>query len=535
MEVSVARLPEHPNFEHLKKQAKELIRAYRAGEVAAFERFRASLPAAADTRDVDIAAMDLKLHDAQSCIAREYGFPSWINLKNYVDLRNDVLLNNRANVIPVWLNVAYGHRYERPKPERAVKILEEHPELIQADFLLSCAVGDEAIVRAAIARDRNIVHRTFEAWRCPCCDWVGYAMPPLVAVTHSGLLRLERYRDGLHRTARTLLEAGADPNQSTRTAENDPLSALYGAAGKNHDATLTRVLLDAGADPNDNESLYHSRDTRDLTIARMLLDAGAVVEGTNALLRQLDFDDIDGLRLMLAFTRDVDDTSRGNEPALLHAIRRRRSPEHVRALLDTGANSRGRTKDGTTAYRLALQFGLTDAAAMLSAAGAGEPLSVDDQFLAACARGDAAEARRLLDRQPGIIRGLSKLQLQLLPELAAARNGPAVRAMVELGWPIGVPGGGWDASALNQAVFNGDAELTRFLLEHGASWTEPHGYGDNVHGTLSFASRNHDAGDGDWAGCARALVDHGLPVEQLDGDYSDEVADVLRRAREKKI
>ena len=57
----------------------------------------------------------------------------------------------------------------------------------------------------------------------------------------------------------------------------------------------------------------------------MLLDAGAVVEGTNALLRQLDFDDIDGLRLMLAYTRNVDDTSRDNEPALLHAIRRRRS------------------------------------------------------------------------------------------------------------------------------------------------------------------------------------------------------------------
>jgi len=533
MEGSVARLPAHPNLEHLKKGAKDLLRSCRAGEVAAFARIRASLPAAAGKPDVEVAAMDLKLHDAQSCVAREYGFPSWINLKNYVDLRNNVLLNNRANAIPVWLNVVYGHRDEQPRPERAVKILEEHPGLIQGDFLLSCAVGDNAVVRRAIARDPNIVHQTFDAWKCPCCDWVGYAMPPLVAVTHSGLLRLERFRDGLYRTARVLLDSGADPNQSTCTSENEPLSALYGAAGKNHDVSLTRVLLEAGADPNDNESLYHSRETRDLEIARMLLDAGAVVEGTNALLRQLDFDDIDGLRLMLAFTRDVDDTSRGNEPALLHALRRRRSPEHVRALLDKGADPHGRAKDGTTAYRLALQFGLTEAAALLSAAGAAEALSREDEFLAACARGDAGAARRFLEAQPGIIRGLSDRQLQLLPELAAARNGPAVRVMVELGWPIGVPGGDWNASALNQAVFNGDAGLTRFLLEHGASWKERHAYGDNVHGTLSFASRNHEASAGDWAGCAQALVDHGLPVHDIDGDYSEEVTEVLEAARER--
>jgi ankyrin repeat protein len=535
MEVSVARLPEHPNLEHLKKQAKDLLRDCRAGNTAACGRFRDSLPAAAGKSDVDIAAMGLTLHDAQSCVARDYGFASWTNLKNYVELRNGVLLNSRANAIPIWLNVVYGHRYDRPQPDRAVTILDEHPELIQRDFLLSCAVGDDAVVRSAIATNPAIVHQTFDAWKCPCCDWIGLAMPPLVAVTHSGLLRHERFRDGLHRTARLLLEAGASPGQSTRTPENEPLSALYGAAGKNHDASLTRLLLDAGADPNDNESLYHASETRDLTIVRILLDAGAVVEGTNALLRQLDFDDLEGLRLMLACTRDVDDTSRGNETALIHALRRRRSPEHVRALLDHGANPHAHAKDGTTAFRLALQFGLTDAVAMLAAAGASEPLTHEDQFLAACGRADTVAARRYLEAEPGLIDGLSQQTLQLLPELAAAGNGAAVRVMVELGWPIAVTGSGWDASALNHAVFNGDAGLTRFLLEHGASWTERHGYGDNVHGTLSFASRNHESDTGDWAGCAQALVDHGLPVTQLDGDYSDEVADVLRRAREAQM
>jgi hypothetical protein len=42
----VPLLPERPNIEHLKKQAKDLLRDYETGDAASFVRLRNSLPAA---------------------------------------------------------------------------------------------------------------------------------------------------------------------------------------------------------------------------------------------------------------------------------------------------------------------------------------------------------------------------------------------------------------------------------------------------------------------------------------------------------
>ncbi|GLQ87884.1 ankyrin repeat domain-containing protein [Dyella flagellata] len=541
------RLPERPQLDHLKKQAKDLLAGYQQGDPVAFARLRACLPAAAGKDDQAMTELGLRLHDAQSCLAREYAFPSWTELKHFVLARNAQAVD-RNETIRNWLSLVYaGHisgGMHQASPAAAARMLAENPSLPADDPYLACAIGELATLQKTHSQDPRWIHRPGGPLQ----------LPPLVAICHSSLLRLPEFAERLRACASFLLAAGIDPNQSVanrwgqdwpdQASTAEPLSALYGAAGQHHDPLLTQLLLDAGANPNDGESLYHSLENPACT--RLLLSAGARVTGSNALYRVLDMDNLEALQLLLAAGGNANEPA-GSKPTsdwgtpLLWAIRRRRSAAHVQALLAAGANPAVRTPDGISAYVLALRFGLMDVATLLRQTESGASLSMSERFVAACAANDAATARQLLAKQPDLLQTLSDTQQRLLPELAAQACNDAVKLMIQLGWPITVRGGDWDASALNHAVFRGDTELTRFLLEHGASWQEQQGFGDNACGTLAWASTNLPEGAGDWLGCAAILRAHGMPAAAAaspsgkDGVtvagspywFSDEVTDFL--------
>ena len=103
---------------------------------------------------------------------------------------------------------------------------------------------------------------------------------------------------------------------------------------------------------------------------------------------------------MLAHTKDANDTGSPLGSPLVWAIRRRRSLSHIEALVQAGANPRAKTKEGVSAYVFALQSGLKDVAEFLQRRGSGEKLSVEDQFVGACASADKAEAERLIAAHP---------------------------------------------------------------------------------------------------------------------------------------
>jgi len=70
----MATLPSRPNLDHLRRQARDLLRAARAGDEAAVAR-------------MGTVSGRLTLAAAQLAVAREYGFASWARLAAEVQAR----------------------------------------------------------------------------------------------------------------------------------------------------------------------------------------------------------------------------------------------------------------------------------------------------------------------------------------------------------------------------------------------------------------------------------------------------------------
>lgn len=78
-------LPARPSLEQLKKLAKDLVKGHQEKKPEAFKLIRDFLPALSGKSEQEISSYSFALHDAQSVIARQHGFPGWKELQAYVE------------------------------------------------------------------------------------------------------------------------------------------------------------------------------------------------------------------------------------------------------------------------------------------------------------------------------------------------------------------------------------------------------------------------------------------------------------------
>ena len=263
---------EHPDLEQLKRQSKELLEAFRAGDASA----RAEV--AAHYRNADPTTF--ALHDAQLVLARACGFQSWPTLKAYVEgvtvkafkgavcagdleqvrsmlrLRPELVNMNLSGYDDRALNHAVCHR----RPEMVRLLIENGAETrVGGALTMATERGYDEIV--AIIRESQALQPEDPQ---PSTKSDLPALPPelsaafrigdedrALAILAAEPVLIQSQRDGvtplqaaaallLERTARWLLDHGADVNARSKWRES-PLDVAGCGRGWGRTSTPEKV------------------------------------------------------------------------------------------------------------------------------------------------------------------------------------------------------------------------------------------------------------------------------------------------------
>jgi ankyrin repeat protein len=470
--------PYRPDFNQFKRQAKELLKSYRAGDASA----------AAEVRRHEQAPdpATFALHDAQRVLARSYGFPSWQKLKNYVQTIQPYFRplepksDDDANTFLRLACITYFDGDHPSRRVRARQLFAENPHLAKANIYTAAAVGDVAAVADFLAKNAD-VHAKGGPF-----DW-----EPLLYAAYSRLDSEAKEHSTLE-VARLLIEHGADPNAGFLWEGGYLFTALTGVLGLGEDdvfrgegplwqpphphwVEFARLLLEAGADPNDNQGLYNRMQYPNDEHLKLLFEYGLGQDRGGPWFE----------RFFRHWPEASFAATRSPSHILSYQLRWAISANYfdrVRLLVENGADVNAASR-GVTPYAAAISNGHQEIAEYLVAKGAKRiaiSLSTADEFAIAFKRADAHRARELVASDPSLLDDAGGLLIWA----AEAGRVDSLRLLVELGVDVnGKPG---DESPLHCAARAGQLDTVKLLVELGA---DAHARDRNFDGTpLSFAN-----------------------------------------------
>ena len=436
-------LPARPDLDQQKKLAKELLRAFQAGDAEAVARMRAELPDKAE----------LSLADAQFVLAREYGCSSWPELKH---------------------RIAKAAAAERPPLERfkravqegdaktARALLEQYEE-VRASLNQPIFGFDSTALLAAVDRGVDLIDVLLEFGADPNrkSSWWAGGFHPLHSATGTAALHL--------------MAAGAVPDACAAANLDRPdlLMAILaedparvrerGGDGKLplHFARSRRIvdlLLEAGADPDaldiDHRStaaqwmIGREPDSARLELAKYLVDRGAAAD------------------IFLAAALGLTERARAMleaDPSLL--LLRTSQGEYGEKPPSSFQIYQWTIGPNLSPLQVAAQFGQQETRAVMERFA-----SPEERLLLACHLGDGDSARAIVAGNPGIIERLDPAACRALTDEAWAANAAAVELMLELGFDPAVPSvsGPTGGTALHCAAWEGSVACVAAILGHPA-------------------------------------------------------------------
>jgi ankyrin repeat protein len=452
--------------------------------------------------------MSLALHDAQSVIAREYGFKSWKELREHVEERS---LSFDA-AVDEFLRCATGNA-----PTRALRLLALHPSIGHANLYTELVLGDAASVEARLQKHPEAALQAggVQNWE------------PLLYVCHTCLHHNAPERaDGLVTIARRLLARSANPNAEYHWNWHRelPRTALWGALCAGRHLPLAEALLEGGANPTDGVSIHIAAGMGDVAALELLhrfhVNVNGIPNGVPPLRYILSWaansvERSAGVRWLLEHGADANLRWKESGDAPIHVAAQRWDVPMVELLVRHGADIHQRRADGRTAYALAELHGNPDIAAWLRFHGATQELSPLEGLIAACARGDSASANAMLQSNPDL-RGQLRDEHHLMMHVPAERGDAAIlETMLSCGFNPNVKDND-GVTALHRAAMAGHAEAVRVLLAYRASVDALDGMFSATPLVWAAEGWSHGTGgDTDYPRVARLLLAGGSPREWL--------------------